>query len=97
MSVAEILEQVKALNHEERKQVAKAVIDLLDMPEMPPSSEPVEHWGQNLLRLLDELSPLELLHPEIEDPVEWVKTMRQESRQKRLGDWGAKIEGGDEQ
>jgi hypothetical protein len=46
------------------------------------------HWGQNLLRLLDELGPIELTHPEIEDPVEWVKQIRREQDQKRLGDWG---------
>ncbi len=46
-----------------------------------------EHWGQNLLQLLDELGPIELAHPEIEDPTEWVQTMGRESRQRRLGNW----------
>jgi hypothetical protein len=86
MSVIDILEQVKTLTHEERKQVAKAVIDLLDTPSVQAISQPTEHWGQNLLRLLDELEPIETAHPEIEDPVEWVKTMRREARQRRLGE-----------
>ncbi len=51
-------------------------------------AQPEGHWGQNLLRLLDELGPIELIHPEIEDPVEWVKQIRQEQDRKRLGDWG---------
>jgi hypothetical protein len=36
------------------------------------------HWGQNLLRILDEVGPIEPLHPEIEDPVEWVKQIRRD-------------------
>ncbi len=51
-------------------------------------AQPEGHWGQNLLRLLDELGPMELIHPEIEDPVEWVKQIRREQDQKRLDDWG---------
>jgi hypothetical protein len=51
-------------------------------------SQPEKHWGKNLLRLLDELGPIELDHPEIEDPVEWVKKIRQEQWAHRLGDWG---------
>lgn len=50
--------------------------------------QPQGHWGQNLLRLLDELGPIDLIHPEIEDPVEWVKQIRREQEKKRLGDWG---------
>jgi hypothetical protein len=54
----------------------------------PDRRQPEGHWGQNLLRLLDELGPIDLIHPEIEDPVEWVKQIRQEQDEKRLGDWG---------
>jgi len=88
MSVAEILEQVKALSVAERKEVAKAVIDLLDAPQEKRENVLDEHWGRNLVRLLDEIGPIELIHPEIEDAVEWVKTTRREARQRRLGDWG---------
>ena len=88
MTITEILEQAKALSPQERKELAKLLIDSLDVAEEPTTDEPEEHWGQNLLRLLDELGPIELIHPEIEDPVEWVKQIRREQRQKRLGDWG---------
>jgi hypothetical protein len=27
-------------------------------------------------------------YPEIEDPVEWVKQIRRDEREQRLGDWG---------
>ncbi len=54
--------------------------------ETPSSGE--EHWGKNLLRLLDELKPIELSHPEIEDSVEWVKQIRQEQEAHRRLDWG---------
>ncbi len=53
----------------------------------PDKPQPEGHWGENLLRLLDELGPIDLIHPEIEDPVEWVKQIRREQNQKRLGDW----------
>lgn len=47
-----------------------------------------EHWGKSLNRLMDEIGPIEMLYPEIEDPVEWVKHLRAEQRRRRLGNWG---------
>jgi hypothetical protein len=88
MTVLEILEQVKTLSLEERKELAKLLIDTIEVPPQTAAPEPTEHWGKNLLRLLDELGPIELIHPEIEDPVEWVQQIRREQRQKRLGNWG---------
>jgi hypothetical protein len=68
------------------EQVASPVERDIDTaaPEQPRSEG---HWGQNLQRLLDELGPIELDHPEIEDPVEWLKQIRLEQDQMRLGDW----------
>lgn len=88
MTVSEILEQVKTLSPQERKELAKLLIDMMDVPDEVPVDAPKEHWGKNLLRLLDEIGTIEMVHPEIEDPVEWVKQLRKEQRQKRLGDWG---------
>lgn len=88
MTIAEILEQAQALSPEERKELAKLLIDSLDVSQKPEAEEHEKHWGKNLLRLLDELGPIEMVHPEIEDPVEWVKQIRREQRQKRLGNWG---------
>lgn len=88
MTITEILEQAQALSPEERKQLAKLLIDSLEVSDKPETGEPEKHWGKNLLRLLDELGPIDLVHPEIEDPVAWVKQIRQEQRQKRTDDWG---------
>ena len=53
----------------------------LEVP-APPTDEPppAEHWGKELNRLMDEIGPIEMLYPEIEDPVEWVKHLRAEER-----------------
>lgn len=58
--------------------------------EAAPSDQapPEEHWGQSLNRLLEELGPIDLVDPEIEDPVEWVRSQREKQRRHRLGDWG---------
>jgi hypothetical protein len=68
------------------EQVASSVEHEFDFA--PSDRQPEEHWGRNLLRLLDELGPIEMKYPEIEDPVEWVKQIRRDERQQRLGDWG---------
>jgi hypothetical protein len=39
-----------------------------------------------MLEAMDE--PIELVASHIEDPVEWVKQIRRDQRQRRLGDWG---------
>jgi len=60
-----------------------------DIATLPDTKEqPEVHWGQNLLRLLDELGPIEMKYPEIEDPMEWVKQIRRDEREQRLGEWG---------
>jgi len=89
LTVPEILEQAKKLTQEERDQL------LEELWVMQETSQPAaqtgaqdEHWGRNLLRLLDELGPIEMKYPEIEDPVEWVKQIRRDERKRRLGDWG---------
>lgn len=88
MTINEILEQVKTLSPQERKELAKMLIDLMDAPQQVKAAESEEHWGKNLLQLLDEVGPIDLIYPEIEDPVEWVKQIRRDQQQKRLGDWG---------
>jgi hypothetical protein len=88
MTVMDLLDKAKALSPQERKELAKLLIDTLDVPSEQKPDKSEEHWGKNLLHLLDELGPIDLIHPEIEDPVEWVKQIRREQRQKRPGDWG---------
>jgi len=88
MTVAEIMEQAKTLSVQERKELVKRLVDTLDLPPEQKPDEPEEHWGKSLNRLLDAIGPIEMLYPEIEDPVEWVKHLRAEQRRRRLGDWG---------
>lgn len=88
MTLDEILEQVKKLSPEEVKELVKRLVDMMAVTTVSPTPEPTVHWGENLLRLLDEIGPIDMIHPEIEDPIEWVKRIREEQRQKRLDDWG---------
>jgi len=89
MTIAEIFQQAKSLSPQERKELTKMLIDSLSVETVPSTEgEPEEHWGKSLNRLLDEIGPIEMLYPEIEDPVEWVKHLRAEQRRHRLGDWG---------
>jgi hypothetical protein len=89
MTVFEILEQAKALSLQERKELTKLLVDTLDAETSGANAEQPEiHWGKNLLRLLDELSPIDLDYPEIEDPVEWVKQIRlDQARERGLENW----------
>lgn len=88
MTFTEILEQAKFLSPQERKELAKRLIDMMDAPQQIEKAESEEHWGKSLLRLLEEVGPVDLIYPEIEDPVEWVKQICGEQQARRLGDWG---------
>lgn len=88
MTVTEILEQAKALSPEERKELAKHLIDMIDTvpSEKVNDTKDGEHWGKSLNKLLDDLNPV-LKYSEIEDPVEWVKHLRSQEQKHRVGDW----------
>lgn len=90
-SLEEALALALKLAPKERLQLIEQVASSVERDlEAAPSDkqQPDEHWGKNLLRLLDEIGPIEMLYPEIKDPVEWVKHLRAEQRHRRLGDWG---------
>lgn len=87
MTITNILDQAKALSPQERKELAKLLIDTLDVPDEPKSDEPQEHWGQSLVRLLEELGPIEMANPEIDDPVEWVKEQRRKDAERLKPYW----------
>lgn len=72
------------------EQIASSVERDLDAASTDEPSE--EHWGKSLNRLMDEIGPIEMKYPEIDDPVEWVKHHRSEQRRRRLGDWGEENE-----
>ena len=90
-TVTELLEQAKTLDHEDRKELIKQLVDTIDVVRPNGSSNPQAedtHWGKNLLRLLDDVGPIDLVYPEIEDSVDWVKQIREDNLRQRLGDWG---------
>ncbi|MBZ0301592.1 MAG: hypothetical protein K8J31_17735 [Anaerolineae bacterium] len=72
MTVAEILEQAKTLSVEERKELAKQLIDTLD------AGEPITQakTGQEIVAVLETMQPVEFVYPDIDDPVEWLKAQR---------------------
>jgi hypothetical protein len=78
MSVAEILEQAKALSVEERKELLKQIIDTFDGAESVHQSK----TGAEIVAMLHEMEPIEFVDPGIEDPVEWVKAQRRKRADK---------------
>jgi YgiT-type zinc finger domain-containing protein len=47
-----------------------------------------ERWGQKLVRMIDQIGPIDLIYPEIEDATEWVKQIRRDQEIKRGLDIG---------
>jgi hypothetical protein len=74
MTIAEIMAQARTLSVRERKELMKLLVDTLDLPLEQKSDEPSEHWGKSLHRLFDQFGPIEMLYPEIEEPIEWCNT-----------------------
>lgn len=97
-TLEEALALALKLAPKERLQLIERVASSVEREiEAPPSDEeqPEEHWGKSLNRLMDEIGPIEMKYPEIEDPVEWVKHLRAEERRRRLGDWGEESHSGE--
>ena len=89
MTITEILEQARKLTQAERDQLLEELRVMQETSQLKgETEEQEEHWGKSLNALLDEVGPIEMKYPEIEDPVEWVKHLRSEMRRRRLGDWG---------
>lgn len=73
MTLAEVLEQVRTWNNALKKELLKEVIDMMgeDSPTRAPKT------GAEIVAMMEALdAPIELVDPEIEDPVEWVKAQR---------------------
>ena len=73
MTITEILDQAKALSPQERKELAKLLIDTLDTGEAAHHTK----TGAEIVAILQTMEPIEFVDPQIEDPVEWVKAQRQ--------------------
>jgi hypothetical protein len=72
MTLSDILDQAKTLSPQERKELAKLLIDTLDTDQ---SVSPAK-TGAEIVALLETMEPIEFVDPEIDNPVEWVKTQR---------------------
>lgn len=79
------------LGHKERlhliERIAASVEQELDNHSLRDEKPKMEHWGQSLNQLLDQLGPIDLVDPQIEDPVEWVKYQREKRRHQRTSEW----------
>ena len=84
-TIDELYAQVNALPPDQR---ATLIARLLHDSALDDAGDKQLTWGQNIVRLIESMPPIEMTHPEIEDPVEWVKQIREDERRRRLGDWG---------
>ena len=75
------------LSPRERMQLIEQVASSVE--EVLPGPKPVvsNHWGQSLNRLLQELGPIEMKNPEIQDSVEWVKEQRRQDSERLNSSW----------
>jgi hypothetical protein len=84
MTLNEILEQARKLSPQELEELLQR---LQAMQAEPPVNRP--KTGAEIVAMLEAMDePIELVASHIEDPVEWVKQIRHDQRQRRLGDWG---------
>jgi polyhydroxyalkanoate synthesis regulator phasin len=84
MTLADIVAQAKALSVQERKELVKELIDTFDEPtESRPRKSSAE-----IAEMLESMGPIELVDPQIEDPVEWVKAQRQKRKDQLKPYWG---------
>ena len=78
MTIAEILEQAKALSPHERQELAKLLMDMSDTD----TSVSQAKTGAEIVALLQSMESIEFVDSHIEDPVEWVKTQRRKRQDK---------------
>jgi hypothetical protein len=78
MTIIDILDQAKALSPQERKELAKLLIDTLDTGQQVTQAK----TGAEIVAMLEAMEPIEFVDPHIEDPVEWVKTQRRKRADK---------------
>jgi hypothetical protein len=78
MTITQIFDHAKALSAQERKELAKLLIDTLD------SDEPVKQpkTGAEIVAMLQAMDPIEFVDTHLADPVEWVKAQRRKRADK---------------
>lgn len=78
---------VLKLSAADRLRLVEQVVASVEREITTPRTD--EHWGQQLLALLDSLDFGEWPDIEGDDPVEWVQQMRRHQATRRDLDWGA--------
>ena len=73
MTVSDIVEQARALTPQERIELVKHLIDLLDTGNTAPQGK----TGTEIANLLAQMEPVEFVDSHLEDPIQWVKAQRQ--------------------
>jgi hypothetical protein len=87
MTLTEILEQAKGLTPQERKELAKLLIDTLDVDEAHSHAK----TGAEIVAMLEAMNPIDFVDPEIEDPVEWVKAQRRKREEQLKRYWDGEV------
>jgi hypothetical protein len=72
MTITEILDQAMALSAQERKELAKLLIDTLAVDETPRKPK----TGAEIVAMLKSMGPIEFVDSHLEDPVAWTKAQR---------------------
>lgn len=85
MTLAEVLQQAQTLSAHERKELVKLLVDSFEFPEPSASFHP--KTGAQIAALLSQMSPIEFVDPEIDDPVEWVNAQRHKDANRLAPYW----------
>lgn len=85
-TIDELYAQITALPSDQRATLIARLLH--DSAPDDAGDQPQWKTGAEIVALIESMPPIEMTHPEIEDPVEWVKQIREDERRRRLGDWG---------
>ena len=96
MTIAEILQQAKTLTAQEREELVKLLVDTLNLAEQPSYGPPggrvtTPKTGAEIAAMLDEMEPIEMVDPEITDPVEWIKAQRRKEADRLKPFWDGEV------
>ncbi|HRF96205.1 MAG TPA: hypothetical protein PLZ51_13460 [Aggregatilineales bacterium] len=84
MTVMDILEQVKQLKLDELEELTEQILDLRIHRKQQAHKAKT---GAELVVMLKKMGPIELVDPEIEDPVEWLEAQRQKEADRLKPYW----------
>ncbi len=80
MTVADILEQVQQLTPDEQDELIQRILELR-------VHTPKAKTGAELVAMLRKMGPIDLVDPQIEDPVEWLEAQRQKEADRLKPYW----------